>query len=106
MALRKLATKEENLIISCNILQGTYRPPPTQLVITYYETHHMPTCFDHQMVIFRPLKYTKLKLQLEIYFCRVHWDLNTWLSDIFGCASFLLLSPDNTREKSVGHIHW
>lgn len=71
MALRRLATKEENLIISCNTLQGNYRPPPTQLVITYYETSHMAICFDHQVVIFRTLKYTKLKLQLEIYFCRV-----------------------------------
>jgi len=67
-----LATKEENLIISYNTLQGNYQSLPTQLVITHYETSHMAPCFDHQVVIIWPLKYTKLKLQLEIYFCRVH----------------------------------
>jgi len=62
MALRRLATKEANLITSCNTLQGNYRSPPTQLVITYYEMSHMATCFDHQVVIFKAIKINKILL--------------------------------------------
>jgi len=40
-------------------LQGTYESPSTQLFM-FYQTIYMAPCFNHQVVIFRKLKYIKI----------------------------------------------
>ena len=37
----------------------------------YYVTSNMATCFDHSVVIFRPLNHIKLKFHLQVHFCVV-----------------------------------
>jgi hypothetical protein len=42
------------------VLQGIYQS--RKLFIMFDQTSYTATCFDHKMVVFKPLKYTKIEL--------------------------------------------
>ena len=50
--------------------------------------HNTVTCFDHWLVIVRPVKYIQLKLELQILLVWLYWDLSLWVvqcTDLKGC---------------------
>jgi hypothetical protein len=49
-------------------------------------------CFDHYLVVFGPLKYTKLTLQLQVYYRVGRLDIKLWMlqcrGEVAGVAPF------------------
>jgi len=51
------------ILLCCIYYKVFYQSPLTLLFIMFCQTSYMAVCFNHLVVVFRPLKYIKVKLQ-------------------------------------------